>query len=116
MRVFAGRWKYNHWEQKGVPLRIEVGPRDVAKGNATLARRDTHKRSECALADIATAVPALLQQIQEDMLNRAREIRDDHIAVITECVVNVFGCPALVSHRVLFPRPSHPDARRWCLR
>ncbi len=64
------------WELKGVPLRLEVGPRDVAAGQATLARRDTGDKSAVALHAVAAQLPGLLDAIQAAMLDGARERRD----------------------------------------
>ncbi len=72
--------------RQGVPIRIEIGPKDVAKAQAVLVRRDTGEKYIVPLADIGVAVPNLLNLIQTDMLARARKIRDERVAVITEYV------------------------------
>ncbi len=59
------------WELKGVPVRLEVGPRDVAEGKAVLVRRDTGEKTPIALTDIATTLPALLEEIQSALLAEA---------------------------------------------
>ncbi|CAN5682493.1 proline--tRNA ligase [soil metagenome] len=64
------------WELKGVPLRIEVGPRDLAEGNIVIARRDTGEKVPTALDDAAAVVPDLLEQIQTGLLAGARADRD----------------------------------------
>lgn len=46
LQNYTPGWKYNHWEQKGVPLRIEVGPRDVAAGQCRIVRRDDGKYND----------------------------------------------------------------------
>ncbi len=61
-------WKYAHWEVKGVPLRLEVGPRDLAAATAVLVRRDTGVKEVVAWGDLPTRAPALLATIQADML------------------------------------------------
>jgi len=61
-------WKYAHWEVKGVPLRLEVGPRDLASQTAVMVRRDTGVKEVVAWADLAARTPALLKEIQADML------------------------------------------------
>ena len=65
-------WKRSEWELKGVPLRLEVGPRDIAAGEVRVARRDTREARQVPVADLATAIPALLEQIQGAMLAKAR--------------------------------------------
>ncbi|NLE77302.1 MAG: proline--tRNA ligase [Chloroflexi bacterium] len=74
-------WKFNDWEMRGVPLRIEIGPRDVASGQVVLARRDIPGKPGKAFAPMAgleTHVPELLATIQREMLERARAFRDAH--------------------------------------
>lgn len=72
-------WKFNEWEMKGVPLRIELGPRDIENGNALLFRRDTLQKSECKLNDVAHSAKELLNIIQKEMLESARVRRDSKI-------------------------------------
>jgi prolyl-tRNA synthetase len=72
-------WKFNEWEMKGVPLRIELGPRDIEAGKMLCARRDTLEKTEVALENAADSVKALLAEIQKNMLEKARERRDGRI-------------------------------------
>ena len=77
------------WEIKGVPLRVEVGPRDLAQGLVTLVRRDTKESSTHALGALVTAVPALLEVVQRDLFARALTHRDEHtrdVATIPEAL------------------------------
>ena len=64
------------WELKGVPLRIEVGPRDLAEGRAVLVRRDTGEKVPMALAELPTAAGAVMEQIQQDLLAGSLAERD----------------------------------------
>ena len=75
-------FKYNDWELRGVPLRIEVGPKDVAKGSVALARRDIPGRDGKSFVPqdgLATAVTKVLNDIQKSMLQQATEFRDENI-------------------------------------
>ena len=75
-------YKFNDWELRGVPLRIEVGPRDVEKGTVAIARRDRPGREGKTFipqAGLTTAVVNLLEEIQKSMLDRATDFRDRHI-------------------------------------
>ena len=72
-------WKFNEWEMKGVPLRLELGPRDIEEGKAIIFRRDTLEKGSYALDDIANAVVKLLDTVQKDMLEAARARRDSRI-------------------------------------
>jgi len=64
------------WELKGVPVRVEVGPRDLAEGNVTLVRRDVATKVTVSAASVVDAVTALLEEIQADMLATAIASRD----------------------------------------
>lgn len=72
-------WKFNEWEMKGVPLRIEIGPRDIQAGVSLVFRRDTLEKTQIPLASLASAVPALLEKVQREMLENARVRRDGRI-------------------------------------
>ncbi len=72
-------WKFNEWEMKGVPLRIELGPRDIEAGKALVFRRDKLEKAEYPLDGIAGAVKELLADVQKNMLAAARERRDRRI-------------------------------------
>jgi len=66
-------WKFNEYEMKGVPLRLEIGPRDIENGVATAVRRDTHEKVQLSLANIKDEVAKLLKDIQNNMYNQALE-------------------------------------------
>ncbi|HMG41823.1 MAG TPA: proline--tRNA ligase [Acidimicrobiales bacterium] len=64
------------WELKGVPARVEIGPRDLAEGQVTLVRRDVGKKDPVPVAGVRAAVEVLLASVQDDLLARARSERD----------------------------------------
>jgi prolyl-tRNA synthetase len=66
-------FKFNEWELKGVPLRIEIGARDLAASAVTVARRDTGDKQQIPLARAAAAVHELLSDVQASLLQTARE-------------------------------------------
>ncbi|MBD5585220.1 MAG: proline--tRNA ligase [Clostridia bacterium] len=72
-------WKFNEWEMKGVPLRIELGPRDIEEGKALIFRRDTLEKNAYSLNGIVEEVNSLLTTVQKDMLESARVRRDERI-------------------------------------
>ena len=78
-RDMSPGWKFNEWEMKGVPLRIELGPRDIEAGKMLCARRDTFEKTEVSLENAADSVKALLAEIQKGMLENARARRDERI-------------------------------------
>ncbi len=68
-------WKFAEYEMKGVPIRLELGPRDIENGVCVLSRRDTGEKTVVKLDELETVIPALLKEIQENMLNKATERR-----------------------------------------
>ena len=75
-------YKFNDWELKGVPLRLEVGPRDVAADQAVLVRRDARQKLTVPLANLAPAVEALLGEIQSNLFANAQRLLDEHTAEV----------------------------------
>ena len=76
-------FKFNEWEMKGVPLRLEVGPKDVENGNAVLARRDNDEKQVLKKEDLANQVPVLLDTIQVNMLERAKAFRESNTCTVS---------------------------------
>jgi prolyl-tRNA synthetase len=72
-------WKFSEYEMRGVPLRIEIGPRDVKAGQAVLVRRDTRAKEIVPLAALGARVPALLDEIQAELLAQARTFLESNI-------------------------------------
>ena len=69
-------WKFNECEMKGYPIRVEIGPKDIEKNQAVLVRRDTGEKEFIALDEIEARVPALLEEIQQNLFDRAFEHRN----------------------------------------
>nr|XP_058947163.1 bifunctional glutamate/proline--tRNA ligase-like [Pocillopora verrucosa] len=78
---YSPGWKFNHWELKGVPLRIEVGPRDLKSEQAVLVRRDTGEKRVIKQAGIEKEIPETLERVHSDMYQRAKEDLDANLAV-----------------------------------
>ena len=72
-------WKFNEWERKGVPLRIELGPKDLEAGTVLLADRLSGEKDTVAIEQVASRVPGLLKAFHERLFERARVFRDEHI-------------------------------------
>lgn len=72
-------WKFAEHEMRGVPIRLELGPRDIENGQAVLARRDNGEKMTVSLENIDAEVKKLLAQIQKDMLVRATDHLNEHI-------------------------------------
>ncbi len=72
-RDYTPGYKFNDWEMKGVPIRIEIGPRDIENGECVLVRRDTHEKTTIRLDEIEIKLGEILEQIQENMYNQCKE-------------------------------------------
>ena len=71
-------WKFNEWEMRGVPLRLEIGPKDIEKSQVVLARRDTREKSFTPMEGLAAHVEQLLGNIQQALFDRAIKFRTEH--------------------------------------
>ncbi len=71
-------WKFAEQEIKGIPTRIEIGPKDIEAGNVVIVRRDTREKIVVPMAELNDRLSEVLETMQEDMLNRARAHRDSH--------------------------------------
>jgi prolyl-tRNA synthetase len=71
-------WKYNEWELRGVPLRIEIGPRDVAKESVVVVRRDTREKAFVPAGEVVQRVEALLEDAQKALFQRALDFRSEN--------------------------------------
>lgn len=66
-------WKFNEWELKGVPLRVEIGPRDVASNSLVLVRRDTGEKESVPISNVSTSAKERLEEIQSLMFEKAKD-------------------------------------------
>jgi len=71
-------WKFNEWEKRGVPLRIEIGPKDLDKSQVVLARRDNREKTAASQDGLGRTVLETLDNIQKSLYGRAREFREKH--------------------------------------
>ena len=71
-------FKFADCEMRGIPVRVELGPKDIAAGQCVLVRRDTREKIVCPLSGLEKTVADLLETIQKDMYDRAKEHRDSH--------------------------------------
>ncbi len=72
-------WKFNEWEMKGVPMRIEIGPRDIENGQVMVARRDTHEKFAVSIDTLSERVPEILDNIQRNMFEQSHDFLYSHI-------------------------------------
>jgi len=107
---YSPGWKFNDWELKGIPLRIEFGPKDSERHVVTTSRRDIDSkdeaRGETAISDIKEAIPALLETIQSDMFKKADATYRAHRVEVKNWDDFV---PALNSKNVVMVPHCHGD-------
>ena len=72
-------WKCAQYEMKGVPLRIEIGPRDIENGVCMAVRRDNGEKTSVALSELTSKVPELLDAVQRGLFDKAKKNLDEHI-------------------------------------
>lgn len=72
-------WKFSEQEMRGIPIRIELGPKDIEAGKCVLVRRDTREKIECSLEKMADTAKELLKTIQQDMFDKAKKHQESHI-------------------------------------
>lgn len=85
-RIYNPGWKYNHWEQKGVPIRMEVGPRDIEQKSARIVIRHNGAKEDHPIdaSTIGQLVVAKLVEIQLTMFDKAKAARDEHLVQVTD--------------------------------
>lgn len=72
-KEYSPGFKFNEWELKGVPLRLEIGPRDVDNGTVIITRRDNSEKIEVKISDLKKEIPKLLESMHKDMFNKVEE-------------------------------------------
>ena len=72
-------WKFSEYEMKGIPVRVEIGPRDLENNQAVLVRRDNNEKITVSLDNISSETEELLKTIQHDMYERAKQLRESRI-------------------------------------
>jgi prolyl-tRNA synthetase len=76
--TYTPGWKFAEWELRGVPLRVEIGPKDIEKSSVMVARRDTREKQPMPMDGLADAIVGRLDEMQRSLLERARTFRDEH--------------------------------------
>lgn len=76
-------WKFSEQEMRGIPVRVEMGPRDIEAGQAIVVRRDTREKTTVAIESLAEEIKNILDKMQTEMLERARTHREAHTYVAT---------------------------------
>lgn len=79
---YSPGWKYSDWEMKGVPLRIEIGPKDLANNQGRAVRRDNGAKADIPMASLGEQVKQLLETVQQSMFDAAKTKRDACLQVV----------------------------------
>ena len=74
---YSPGWKFNQWEMKGVPIRLEIGPRDIANNQVVIARRDGGEKTSLPMENLGENIKKLLDDIQENLYNKALKAREE---------------------------------------
>jgi prolyl-tRNA synthetase len=75
-------WKFNQWELKGVPIRAEIGPRDLRKGQVVMVRRDSGQKKPVKEGDVPAAAERLLQEIQDNLFAKAKALLQEKTSTV----------------------------------
>ena len=81
--AYTPGWKFSEWEMRGVPLRLEIGPKDIEKSTVFVARRDTREKQAIPMDGLVASIRALLEQIQRTLFDRALQFREEHTYHVT---------------------------------
>jgi prolyl-tRNA synthetase len=76
--AYTPGWKFAEWELRGVPLRLEIGPKDIEKSQVVLVRRDTREKTPAPIDTLASTVVDRLEAIQKNLFAQALRFREDH--------------------------------------
>ena len=76
-------WKYNHYEMTGVPLRIEIGPKDVEKNSVMVVRRDNRHKESVPVKDLKKRIPEILEEMQQDLFAKSKKHLDESIVSVS---------------------------------
>lgn len=77
-------WKFSQYELKGIPLRLEFGPKDMAQDQVSVVRRNDNRKYTVKTADLETRIPEILEEMQKDMFLRAKDLFDTHRVIVEE--------------------------------
>jgi len=76
---YSPGWKFSEWELKGIPLRIEIGPKDLEKKSATIVKRNTGEKSQIKIKDLKNKIPKILDEIQDELFEKAKKFLESKI-------------------------------------
>ncbi|CUS21001.1 LAQU0S02e03466g1_1 [Lachancea quebecensis] len=77
-------WKFSQYELKGIPLRLEFGPKDMSQDQVSVVRRNDNRKFTVKIADLETRIPEILEEMQNDMYLKAKDLFDTHRVIVEE--------------------------------
>ncbi|MBU0472242.1 MAG: proline--tRNA ligase [Nanoarchaeota archaeon] len=108
---YSAGWKFNQWEMKGVPLRIEVGPKDVENKQVVIVRRDTGEKLSVKDKDVKKKVKELLEVIQQNLFDKAKKFMNENIVETTDfdAMISIIGAKKIA----YVPWCGEADCEDW---
>ena len=97
-------WKFSEQEMRGIPIRVEIGPKDIEAGKCVICRRDTGEKTEVSLEELEAKAGEILNKMQVEMLERARAHREEHTYIAKD----------MEEFRKLFDEKSGFVKAMWC--
>jgi prolyl-tRNA synthetase len=82
--AYTPGWKFSEWELRGVPLRLEIGPKDIEKSTVLVARRDTREKQAVPMDGLVASIRALLEEIQRTLFDRAVQFRTENTQRVSD--------------------------------
>ena len=87
---YSPGWKFNHWELKGVPIRMELGPKDLKNNQVVLVRRDNGQKLTEKKDGLASRIQSLLEEIQSSMFSKAKkELNENMVVAHVSIIYNI---------------------------
>ncbi|GMM36331.1 proline--tRNA ligase [Saccharomycopsis crataegensis] len=80
--IYSPGWKFSDWELKGLPIRIELGPKDLEKKSVTVVRRNDNKKYTVSMDNLEKEIPEILEELQKDLFLAAKEKFDTHRVIV----------------------------------
>jgi prolyl-tRNA synthetase len=81
---YSPGWKYNEYELRGIPLRVEIGPKDIEKSQVMVVRRDNLKKEPVKIKDLSEEIPKILETMQKEMFEKAKDFLDSNIVEVKD--------------------------------
>ena len=97
-------WKFANWEMKGVPLRVEIGPKDIEAGRCVAVRRDNGEKITVALDELEARIPELLETVQQGLFDKAKRNLDE----------NTYACATLEEVKEKMASQGGFAKTMWC--